>query len=287
MEVHIVHPYGYCKGVQQAIVLAERARIENPGIPVYLLGMLVHNEETIEALAKKDIRFLDEKDGPFEELIQRIPNGSVIVFSAHGHDAKLDDIAKAKKLKIYDATCYFVRENLEEALANVQERPIIYIGVKGHLESEAFRANCPKAYFYDVKNGPDGWDVSSLKNPHLISQTTLSDSELQEAHAFLKKAFPSLSIGKERCQATSLRQSALRNLPKDIDLVVILGSKRSNNSRKLYEIAIEEGKDAILALGLAELKEFDLHSKKKVALASGASTSPATFQDCLKYLQSL
>ena len=287
MEVFPVTPFGYCKGVLQAIVLAKKAKQENPDIPVYLLGMLVHNEETIEDLSRKGIAFLDEKDGPFEELIQRIPDGSAIVFSAHGHDESLDQIAKNKHLKIYDATCSFVKENLVEARKVGESSQIIYLGVKGHLESDAFIANYPNALFYDVHQGTLEGDVSKKHNPYIISQTTLSDSEIKEAHEKLIARFGSIKIGKERCRATSLRQEALRKLPKDVDLVVVLGSKRSNNSRKLYEIALEEGKEAILALNLEELRQFDLTSKRKIALCSGASTAPETFQSCLEYLRRL
>ncbi len=287
MEVYVVQPFGYCKGVQQAIVLAERAKQENPKIPVYLLGMLVHNEETIEELSRQGILFLDEKDGPLEELIQRIPDGSAIVFSAHGHAESLDEIAKEKHLRIYDATCSFVKENLSEAREAGKSSPIIYLGVNGHLESQAFQANYPGCFFYDVGSGEGDWEDVRAAAPHLISQTTLSDSEIAAAHAKLKERYPDLMIGKERCRSTSLRQDAIRKLPKDIDLVIVLGSSRSNNSRKLFEIAQEEGRKAVLALGLEEIRKIDLSNAKKVALASGASTSPSTFKACHEYLKRL
>jgi 4-hydroxy-3-methylbut-2-enyl diphosphate reductase len=284
MEVYPVVPFGYCAGVQGALKLAETAVKENPNRAVYLLGMLVHNEDAVASLKALGLKLLDEKDAPLEIQLQRIPEGQVVLFSAHGHDHHFDEIALKKHLKIYDATCPFVTMNLKEALSHPS---VIYIGVAGHLESLAFLANDPTAIFYDVKTASYGQSKVSGDTPYVISQTTLSESELQKAHQQILKDFPKASIGSERCHSTTLRQEALKHLPSDIDVVIVLGSTRSNNSLKLAEIATASGHDTHLVLDLSALKALDLQGKKKAALCSGASTSSECFNACLAYLKSL
>jgi Penicillin tolerance protein len=284
MEVYPVVPFGYCAGVQGALKLAETAVKENPNRTVYLLGMLVHNEDAVASLKALGLKLLDEKDAPLEQQLLAIPDGQVVLFSAHGHDHHFDEIALEKNLKIYDATCPFVTLNLKEALSHPS---VIYIGVAGHLESLAFLANDPAAIFYDVKTV--SYDRSKVFGdaPYVISQTTLSERELQKAHEQILKDFPKAIIGSERCHSTTLRQEALKRIPSDCDLVIVLGSKRSNNSLKLAEIATSAGYPTHLVLDLPALKALNLQHKKKAALCSGASTSSDCFNACLAYLKSL
>src|SRR5574344_498126 len=284
MEVYAIKPYGYCAGVQGALALAKKAVAENPDKSVYLLGMLVHNEDAVASLKAFGLKLLDEKDAPLREQLLEIPDGQVVVFSAHGHDQGFDQIAAAKHLKIYDATCPFVTLNLKEARA---EPSVIYVGVPGHLESLAFLANDPTAIFYDVKTNAYRKSQVQGPTPHVISQTTLSEEELTKAHQQILSDFPNATIGSERCHSTSLRQEAIKALPPEIEAVIILGSKRSNNSLKLAEIAKKQGFLTYLDIDLAALKKIDFTGKKKVALGSGASTSFESYNACLAYLKSL
>lgn len=285
MQVVKINPHGFCQGVQNALDLAYKAKKENPKKTVYLLGLLVHNEEVISSLTNDGFVVLDETTASLYELLNQIPNGQVLLFSAHGHPEELDKLALEKSLIVYDASCPFVQANLKLAKQKAATSPIIYIGSKGHLECSSFLANCPQAHFYDVKR--DELDSPVSKNPYVISQTTLSGEELSKAHKFLRKAYPNLELGPERCLATRQRQQAIVDVPKTCDVTIILGSKRSNNSQKLFEIALSEGQDAHLVLNLEQLKKIDLKEKKKAALSSGASTSQQTYDACLAYLENL
>ncbi len=287
MKVKPILPFGYCKGVQQAILLAKKAKEENIDRSCYLLGMLVHNEETIADLKGHGLTVLDDSKDSLESLLRSVPDGQVVIFSAHGHDKKLDEIAKSKSLTVYDSTCSFVSDNLKEAFEASKRGSVIYIGAKGHLEAESFLSNFKEAVFYDVKS--DLWDPSSVKgsSPTVISQTTLSYLELEKAHKAILSSFPDAKIGPERCLATTLRQEAIATIPDSIKSVIVLGSARSNNSKKLYEIAKEHGKEAYLCLGLEDVKKLNLNRSEEIALATGASTAPKTYHDVLGYLESL
>ena len=287
MEVHVVNPHGYCQGVHAAIAIALKAKEDYPDRDVYMLGLLVHNEETMEYLSAKGLIPLDETEKPILDHILDRKKGDVVVFSAHGHPAAYEDLARDKGLIVVDATCRYVQENLLAALSSPP--PIIYLGVAGHLESEAFLANCPDANFYDVKGGR--CDLLRAKgqgkDPLVVTQTTLSGEEIDAAMGEIRKIFPNARLLKSRCLATQMRQDAMAHIPEDVDAVIVLGSNRSNNSLKLAEIAKAQGFTTHLCLGLEQVKSLDLRKTRKLALSSGASTSNQTFQEVLSYLRSV
>lgn len=287
MDVLTLNPHGYCLGVRSAINLAIQAKKDYPDRNVYMLGLLVHNETAVAELEALGLIPLDERKAPLLDHLLSLKKGDVVVFSAHGHPSAYDDLANEKGLIIVDATCRYVKEN--ERCGRQSKDPILYIGVSGHLESEAFLANCPDAVFYDVSS--KRCNVLSLvakkAPPRVITQTTLSGAEIEDALKELRPFFPDIAIEKERCHSTSLRQKAIAELPEDVDCVIVLGSKRSNNSLKLAELSSVKGKETHLCLGLEEVKNLDLSKKKRLALCSGASTSDETFLAVLNYLRSL
>lgn len=287
MDVLALHPHGYCLGVNAALSKALAAKKDHPDKNVYLLGLLVHNETAVEFLKSRGLIPLDERKKGLLDYLFDLQKGDVVVFSAHGHPLSYEDFARQKGLIVVDATCRYVSENLQSALS--YEGPILYIGVAGHLESEAFLANCPDATFYDVKSGH--WNPLRLKGMkgevRIITQTTLSSLEIEGALAEIRSFFPEAKLEKERCHSTSLRQKAVLDLPNDVEALVVLGSARSNNSVKLYEIAASKGIDAFLCLGLDEVKNINWNGKRRVALCSGASTSDETFDEVLNYLRSV
>lgn len=287
MNVFTVNPHGYCLGVHAAIDIAKKAKTDHPDANVYLLGLLVHNEGTMAELSSLGLIPIDETKVSLLDALLEMKKGDVVVFSAHGHPAAYDDLAKDKGLVLVDATCRYVKEN--QAAGEHASSPIIYIGVAGHLEAEAFLANVPEACFYDVKSGSGELLGLRAKTdaPTLITQTTLSGEEIEEALEKIRLIFPHATLEKERCHSTSLRQKAIASLPKGIDAVIVLGSTRSNNSLKLAEIARKQGYETHLCLGLEEVKRLDLSQKKSVALSSGASTSEETYQEVLTYLRNL
>lgn len=282
MKVLPVSPFGYCLGVERALEIALRARKENPDRNVYLLGMLIHNEASLSRLEEEGMKILSEKQAPLSVSLSERKEGEVVLFSAHGHPASFDETAKEKGLLAYDATCPFVKSNVELGRSL---RPLIYLGAKGHLECEAFLANCPDAYFYDVPSGKGDWrDCPGA--PSVLAQTTLGKNEIERAMQDIASLRPKAVLVKGRCLATVERQDALEKSSKEADATIVLGSPSSNNSRKLYEIASSNG-PAYLCLGLAEVKKLDLKGFRVIALSSGASTCKETFLEVQSYLESL
>lgn len=282
MEVLSILPFGYCSGVEKAMGIAIKAKRENPNRKVCLLGSLIHNESAISFLKSQGLILLDEAATNLENALKSLDEGDVVVFSAHGHPRHYDDIVKEKGLIAYDATCRFVNENLASSVA---KSPLIYIGQEGHLEKEAFLANCPSAYFYSVSSGGGSWRKCQ-EPPYVIAQTTLSGEEISKALGEIESHLGRAEFIKGRCLATSTRQKAMEEGARNADCAIVLGSSTSNNSKKLVEIA-SKSCPAFLCLGLEEVKRLDLSKFAKVALASGTSTSRETFLEVRAYLQKL
>lgn len=288
MEVFQVTPFGFCEGVYKALLTARAARQRYPKKKVYLVGMLVHNEEVVESLKKEGLLLLDENVAPLDEQLSAVWRNQVIVFSAHGHDKALEKIAKKRHLIVFDATCHYVLENFRSAWRMLRFGPVIYVGVKGHMECESFLKNAPKAAFYNVKTGELETDKVTSPKPWIVSQTTLSSEELAAANHRILTLYPGARVGPQRCLATTRRQSAIGALPSDVDAVIVLGSDRSNNTMKLGQIAANKShRPTYIALNLEAVKRLPIKTLKKVALASGASTSRETFDECLDYLKTL
>ena len=254
------------------------------------MGVLVHNESVIAQLRQEGFIICDEKERPLGEWIASLKEASVVVFSAHGHDPKFDATARQKHLVVYDATCRFVFDNaslIRKELA--QGREVIYIGEPNHSESAAALAiNPDKIHLYSSEKS---FDFESLKSkaPLVISQTTMSGQDILSAEAKIKKKFPKAEFADKRCFSTERRQEAVLKAPQDIDLFVIMGSKASNNTGKLVEIATKAFPKAQIkrVLNLDELKTIKLTGFKKAVLASGASTSPSDFESVFHYLESI
>ena len=265
------------------MAIALKAKDAHPLEPIFLLGAPVHNEEALSFLKEKGLSLLDGDFPSLEENLSSLPEGSVVVFSAHGHPKRFEEIASEKGFALYDGTCSFVRNNQEEGLK--RDGPIIYVGERGHAEKKAFLANCPTAYFYDAADGSGNWRDCPAP-PRLICQTTLSGQEVRKAVSEIGARFPSFRLSKERCTATRLRQEEVFRLSKAADCAVILGSRTSNNTKKLSEIASLHC-PAFLCLDENEVKLLDLSGKDAVLVASGASTSSSTVEKTVAYLSSL
>jgi 4-hydroxy-3-methylbut-2-enyl diphosphate reductase len=292
MEVFLVHPHGFCEGVKRALAIAETAKKENPDRLIYVIGLLVHNEEVIASFISKGFLFYDERYMVLEKSLRALPDGTVIVFAAHGHAPLLDEIAKEKKMIIYDASCPFVKDNarlIEEELAKNGE--VIYIGETGHAESQAsLGINPQKVHLLDVRH-PEAfsWLDIGISNPLVVAQTTMDLDDIEKGKTLIEGHFPAAHYAPARCFATRTRQAALTQAPADIDLFVILGSSNSNNTNKLVALAKKTYPEALVvrALNLLELKGYKIAGKKKAALASGASTSDQTFAEVYAYLSQL
>ncbi len=284
MEVHIISPFGFCSGVNNAIEMAKKAK-KTYSNDIYLLGMIVHNEDVVKELEKENMHIIDERKSNLLDELKKIKDGSIVIYSAHGHPCIYEEIAKKKNLIQIDATCPFVSLNLKEA-NEFENGTTIYIGSKKHLEAASFYCNCPSSYFFDIDTF--SFIRKGKKNPkHVITQTTLSEDEIEKSMEIIKKEYKEAKLEKSVCFSTKRRQDAIKNLPNNYDAILIIGSTYSSNTNKLATISLNKGFKTYRALNLEELKKLDLKGIKKIAVATGASTSEKTLEECSSYLESL
>jgi 4-hydroxy-3-methylbut-2-enyl diphosphate reductase len=254
------------------------------------LGSLVHNEDAIASLKQEGLVLLDEKQQSLERYLQELKEGSIVVYSAHGHSEALRRLADKRHLVTYDATCRFVKENMDSIrLDLLKGEEVIYIGEEGHLECLAALSLGKGIHLYDSAHNIYPFSALKRQDPLVYSQTTMSVEDIEKATSDIKKRCPEAVFAQARCHSTIARQEALLSAPKDCDLFVILGSETSNNTMKLFSLAKKNfpASQVVRVLNAAELKKIDIIGKKKAALASGASTSLEAFDEAKRYLLSL
>ena len=288
MNVSLIKPQGFCSGVTKAVSIAEKAKEENPERNVYVLGMLAHNQTLINDLSKQGITTLGDENE--EKSLQSLKEGDVVIFTAHGHDRKLEEIAKANGLIIYDATCFKVKSNLDKIQSEIDNgHQVIYIGQKGHKETNAALAVSENVSLYDTQLLINYYLITD-KNPYVINQTTLNFYDLSRFHKDILEHIPGARIENEICAATRLRQEAVTKIDADTDLIVVVGHPKSSNSNKLFDIAKSRyiNSTVLMVSDLAELAKtgIDFANKKKAAVVSGASTPQYVVDEIYNYLLS-
>lgn len=286
MNVALIKPQGFCSGVTRAVQLAKQAKLEHPNKTIYILGMLAHNQTLVDDLSKEGFVTLL---GDEEKELSSLKEGDILVFTAHGHSEKLDELASKKGLITYDATCFKVKDNLNKIKREINSNhQVIYIGQKGHKEANAALSVSDKVSLYDTKLLINYYLITD-KSPFVINQTTLNFYELKDYHKDILEHYPEARIENEICNATRLRQEAILKIEKDTDLIIIVGHQKSSNSNKLFDIAKSNfsNTQVIMVNNLEELKEFDIANKRKAALCSGASTPQYVVDEIYNYLTSL
>lgn len=289
MKVTLLKPEGYCAGVTNAINIAYEAKRNNIDKDVYILGMLVHNETVIKELSENGITTLYRDKSSEENILYNLKEGSVVIFSAHGHRKELDKIAEEKHFIVYDATCPKVMKNLAIIDKEIsQGHDVIYIGHKDHPEALAALSHGNKVYFYDIKNEFNYKQVKD-KSPLVINQTTLNTKELKDIYIDIIVNKPKARILDEICAATRLRQEAVINIPNDTNLILIIGDKKSSNTNRLLEIAktFHSNIPSYLISNVDELKEIEIDHEANIAIASGASTPKKEIDSVVSYLSNL
>lgn len=266
MKVEILNPAAYCAGVNRAIIIARKAKEEHPNKNVYVLGMLVHNNFVVKDLEKNGIKTVYS--------IDEIPEGEVIVFTAHGHKEELNDLAKAKNLIVYDSVCPKVLSNANLIKKNLEEgHQIIYIGQEGHPETEACLSLSKRVILFHNNLLENYYSIED-DSPLVINQTTLNIREISGIHQRILNRFPHARICDEICSATILRQEAILNLSDDVDLIIVVGDVNSSNTRRLLEIAQQSHPDtpSKMISNAEELDPLLFANKNHIAISSGAST---------------
>ena len=274
-KVEMIYPQGYCAGVKNAISVAKQSKNQYPDKNIFILGNLVHNQIVIKALEKMGISTIP---GDFENALNSLPANSVVIFPAHGHDEKYDQIAKDKGLIILDAVCFKVKQNAAIIKDYVSKgHQVIYIGIDKHPETVACLSIDKNVRLYDINKE---FDFSQITDdaPLVINQTTLNILEIAHIHDAIKSHFNNAIIQNEICNSTRKRQEAIVNLPDDVDLIVIVGDKASSNTNRLLEIAkaSHPKAESYLVSNVGELDKNTVINKNHIAISSGASTPTET-----------
>ena len=281
-KIVLATPRGFCAGVDRAIHIVEKA-LEKFGTPIYVRHEIVHNKFVVDTLREKGVIFVDE--------VSEVPEGSVVIFSAHGVAEHIYADAEARHLKVLDASCPLVLKVHYSAKRHYNAgRHIILIGHAGHAEVEGTLGQLPEGAITLIRNEEDVSTVNVPEGKELayITQTTLSVAETHKIIEALKKRFPNI-IGPnagDLCYATGNRQAAVLELCKQVDMLLVVGAKNSSNSSRLMELGQEQGIKSHL---IADVNDLDLswfEGIESVGVSSGASAPEVLVQEVVEWLKS-
>ncbi|OFT23294.1 4-hydroxy-3-methylbut-2-enyl diphosphate reductase [Arthrobacter sp. HMSC08H08] len=279
-RVLLAEPRGYCAGVDRAVITVEKA-LEHFGPPIYVRKQIVHNRHVVETLEERGTIFVEETD--------EVPEGAMVVFSAHGVSPAVHEEAAQRNLRTIDATCPLVTKVHREAVRFAKAgQEILLIGHDGHEEVEGTYGEAPVVT--TIVNDVEEARTVQVKNPDSVrwlSQTTLSVDETMEIVEILRERFPNLQDppSDDICYATTNRQSAIKELAPRADLVIVVGSTNSSNSVRLVEVALQYGaKRAELVDFAREVDESWFEGVATVGVSSGASVPDVLVQEVLDLL---
>jgi 4-hydroxy-3-methylbut-2-enyl diphosphate reductase len=284
MIIQLANPRGFCAGVDRAIEIVNRA-LEVFGAPIYVRHEVVHNRFVVEDLRQRGAVFVDE--------LQEVPDNSLVIFSAHGVSKAVEEEARRRQLKVFDATCPLVTKvHMEVVRSSREGKECVLIGHHGHPEVEGTMGR------YDAGKGgaiylvEDVKDVEQLQvkdenNIFYASQTTLSMDDCAEVIAALKQRFPRIHGPKtdDICYATQNRQDAVKRLAQQSDLLLVVGSPNSSNSNRLRELAERSGCEAYLIDCAADINPAWLQHKQRIGISAGASAPEVLVRQVIEQLE--
>ncbi|MBK4716538.1 MULTISPECIES: 4-hydroxy-3-methylbut-2-enyl diphosphate reductase [Tenebrionibacter/Tenebrionicola group] len=285
MQILLANPRGFCAGVDRAISIVENA-LQIYGAPIYVRHEVVHNRYVVDSLRERGAIFIEE--------ISEVPDGAILIFSAHGVSQAVRNEAKSRDLTIFDATCPLVTKvHMEVARASRRGEESILIGHAGHPEVEGTMGQYsnPAGGMYLVESPEDVWKLS-VKDENKLSfmtQTTLSVDDTSDVIDALRKRFANI-VGPRKddiCYATTNRQEAVRALAVKADIVLVVGSKNSSNSNRLAELAQRMGKTAWLIDDASDIQESWLEGVNCVGVTAGASAPDILVQNVITRLKTL
>ncbi len=280
MQVLLARPRGFCAGVTRAIAIVERA-IEVFGAPIYVRHEIVHNRTVVDKLRERGAVFVDD--------VSEVPDGATLIFSAHGVSRAVEQQARNRPLRIFDATCPLVTK-VHREVVRMRERgkTIIMIGHAGHPEVEGTMGQVPdNMVLVDsaaaVENLPETLNQKEL---FYVSQTTLSVDDARGIIDALKKRFPAIEEPKKSdvCYATQNRQDAVKKLAGAVDIILVIGSVTSSNSNRLREVGSREGARAYLIDSAEHIDSAWFDGVSSVGITAGASAPEFLVQGVLTYL---
>jgi 4-hydroxy-3-methylbut-2-en-1-yl diphosphate reductase len=283
MEITLASPRGFCAGVSRAVEIVERA-LEIFGRPVYVKHEIIHNHQVVADLRSRGAVFVED--------LNEVPNGSVLIFSAHGVPPSDREGAKARGLRVIDATCPLVTKVHLEAIAYAKRGyHVLYIGHRDHPEPIGTLGEIEphEGTLIETLDEADRVTVPDSDRVVVLTQTTLSVQETREILERLRRRFPTLELPPKEdiCYATTNRQAAVAELAKEADLVLVVGSRTSSNSKRMVEVARASGRAAYLVQSPEEIDPAWLEGVRTVALSSGASAPEYLVQETVARLREL
>ena len=284
MKILLAHPRGFCAGVDRAIDIVERA-IELFGAPIHVRHEVVHNKHVVERLRALGAVFVEE--------LNEVPDGATVIFSAHGVSRAVEDEARRRALTVFDATCPLVTKvHMEVRRYSRERRDVLLIGHAGHPEVEGTLGR------FDVSHGGrirliesvDDAARIEVEDPArlaFVTQTTLSVDDTAEIVATLERRFPALVRPRKEdiCYATQNRQDAVKELLRDCDVLVVVGSVTSSNSNRLVELGKRHGVPAYLVDGASDLHREWFDGRRAVGVTAGASAPEVLVREVVAQLR--
>ena len=287
MEVLLANPRGFCAGVDRAIEIVKRA-IETLGAPIYVRHEVVHNRFVVDDLKRRGAVFVEELD--------EVPDNATVIFSAHGVSQAVRAEADRRGLKVFDATCPLVTKvHLEVARHCRAGRDVVLIGHAGHPEVEGTmgqwnrEAGAGRIYLVEDIDDVATLEIAQPENFAYTTQTTLSVDDTVGIIEALRARFPAMQGPKndDICYATQNRQDAVRDLARQCDLVLVVGSPNSSNSNRLRELAERDGVESHLIDGADEIDPTWIDGKQKIGVTAGASAPDVLVEGVIARLREL
>ena len=283
MKLRLANPRGFCAGVDRAIDIVERA-ITLFGAPIFVRHEVVHNRHVVERLRGMGAVFVQE--------LHEVPDGATVIFSAHGVSKAVEDEAKRRGLAVFDATCPLVTKvHMEVRRYGREGRDVILIGHDGHPEVEGTLGRFDPAQGGQIRlvesmADAEALQVSDPSRLAVVTQTTLSVDDTAEIVATLQRRFPGLATPRKEdiCYATQNRQDAVKELLREADLLLVVGSVTSSNSNRLVELGVRAGVPAYLIDGAADLRREWLDGRHCIGLTAGASAPEVLVQEVVEKL---
>ncbi|MDC9727950.1 MAG: 4-hydroxy-3-methylbut-2-enyl diphosphate reductase [Methyloprofundus sp.] len=285
MKIELANPRGFCAGVDRAIEIVDTA-LEAFGAPIYVRHEVVHNRTVVEGLREKGAIFIEE--------LSDVPEGSYLIFSAHGVSKKVQKEAVKRNLTVFDATCPLVTKvHIQVAKHAKDDREVFLIGHEGHPEVEGTMGQYEKStangaiYLVETPEDVKNAKVNNPKNLAYVTQTTLSMTDTRVMVDALHEYFPDIQEQKKDdiCYATQNRQDAVHDLAETADIILVVGSPNSSNSNRLREIAEQIGKPAFLIDTAADMKKEWFDDIDTVGVTAGASAPEILVQEVITQLQ--
>lgn len=279
MKIQLANPRGFCAGVNMAIECLDEA-IRRFGSDIYVYHEIVHNKYVVDRFTRQGVTFVDE--------IDEVPEGSILLYSAHGVSPQIRKQSRGRNLQTIDATCPLVTKVHLEAIRFARDGyHIVLIGHEGHDEVIGTMGEAPESI--TLVETPD--EVDSLNFPAdakiaFLTQTTLSVTEADAVIARLKDRYPRIEAPPKEdiCYATTNRQEAVSQLARNADVVIVLGSQNSSNSRRLMEIGASFGPKSFLVDGVHEIPVDAFSGDETVLITAGASAPEVVVQECIDFL---